>query len=295
MPALYRAADALVFPSRQGRLRPRRAGSDGERRAGGDIAHRARSPNISARTMCCGAIRTIRRRSPAPCGRARCARRERLDRARVCGRGAARLARQPRKPHLPVYDSAEGGGPCLRCAFAFAGPTARAETCYSPSLVIKDYFAVGAELSAGGLSRAQPRRAHHRQRAGAGEVRLSPAAAPWPSSPASRPPRQHFGDPDARVDRRRIRRVYEEHNHGSPLPSRAIRWPLSAAARPACRSAGISSEQRHRSCGVGEAARRPCLAGRALGHVLPGDAELAMPAAGLSLSRPGPARLHAAR
>ena len=65
--------------------------------------------------------------------------------------------------------------------FRIRWPDGSTESCYSPSLVIKDYFAAGHDLSAGGLPRAQPHRAHHRERAGARQVRLSLLAARWPA------------------------------------------------------------------------------------------------------------------
>ena len=46
------------------------------------------------------------------------------------------------KAHLPLYLTPARGRSCLKCASSSAGPTAR-ETCYSPSLVIKDYFREG--------------------------------------------------------------------------------------------------------------------------------------------------------
>ena len=56
----------------------------------------------------------------------------------------------------------------------------------------------------------------------------------------------------------------------------------------------VPQGSRDRSSGVGEAPRRPCMAVGALGHVLPRHAQLAMPAAELSVCRTRPARLHAA-
>ena len=79
-------------------------------------------------------------------------------------------------------------------------------------------------------------------------------------------------------------------------PSRTIPSRSSAAARPASSISWYLAQARHRSCGAGEGARRTRLARRALGHVLPGDAELAVPACRASpIAAPDPHGLHAAR
>ena len=124
MPALYRAADALVFPSIEGRLRPRRAGGDGERRAGRDLAHRAVHRISRRRRRRCGAIRSTRPRSRRPWPRS-------LDtprRARLIARGSAVAARHDwantARAHLPATQALREPAPCLKCASASAGPTA---------------------------------------------------------------------------------------------------------------------------------------------------------------------------
>ena len=55
--------------------------------------------------------------------------------------------------------------------FRIRWPDGSTESCYSPSLVVKDFLS-SVELSAGRFSRAQPCRARNRERAGQGEIRL---------------------------------------------------------------------------------------------------------------------------
>ena len=111
-------------------------------------------------------------------------------------------------------------------------------------------------------------------------------------------------DRERRRDLRRIfltrgSRSMPSRNDGSQSMSqdRSRRAPLRRRDR---RRSGrpldqlVPGAQRHRPRRVREGTRRTRLARRAVGHILSGDAELAVPASGLPLSRVRPARLHAA-
>ena len=143
MPALYRAATSSGVSLDQGGLRPCRAGGDGERNSSHCLEYCRHSPNISARTMSLWC-------DPHDAASIAAAMTRSLDvrrRAPLIERGmqvaaAARLDHRRARPPRLLRKIARAG-PCLRCAFVIRWPDGVVESCYSPSLVIKDFFAPG--------------------------------------------------------------------------------------------------------------------------------------------------------
>ena len=179
--------------------------------------------------------------------------------------------------------------------FVIRWPDGVVESCYSPSLVVKEFFAPGESYPLADFverSRTALHIASERVEAKYGQRLLARGGA----ARADRSRRENVrGFAGSACDRRIIRRI------GRPLPMNPDPSRRSPLGRRDRRRPGrivdqlASDAERHRSRGIREGACRPRVAGRALGFVLSRHAELAVPVAGLSLSRTGPARLHAAR
>ena len=167
--------------------------------------------------------------------------------------------------------------------FRIRWPDGTAEDCYSPSLVIKDFFAPGESYRACRLSYPQPHRARDRERSRRGEIRLRLFA------------RRSSARPD-----RDAAKTFAALPHARALPSRPLRADepdnsrCTAFGRRDRRRPGrafdqlVSDPKRHRPCCVREGARRVTPGAPSAGIRSACDAELAVPVAGLSVSRPDP-------
>ncbi len=118
--------------------------------------------------------------------------------------------------------------------FQIRWPDGADETCYSPSLVIKDHLAVGVSYSRLRFSRTQPHGADDRKRTCAREIRHSVLTRARPAC-AHRGPRTRFTPSPPRARHyRRIRRMIFRNPWSQPCPHlhRIIPSSSSAAVRP---------------------------------------------------------------
>ena len=181
--------------------------------------------------------------------------------------------------------------------FHIRWPDGATEQCYSPSLVIKDYFAVGETYALAGFparsrtaltiasERVQAKYGFACSRAMGQLAQIEAAAGAFRRrTPARASPSIAFTN---RLEQVTMTPSYQFPSHASVV--------VIGGGQAGLADQLSSQAERHRSCRAGEEPDRACLADAALGHVLPGDAELAVPAAGLSLSGQRSQRLHAAR
>ncbi len=162
--------------------------------------------------------------------------------------------------------------------FVIRWPDGRQESCYSPSLVVSDYFREGESYALDDFlvrGRAALPIASERVRAKYGYAcslalgqlaRIEAAAA-------------HFARPD---DARVVCESFPEGGDMSPTHVRLTAPSSSAEDRRDCPPA-ISCRAQASSMSSSRRSPHAQMARRALGQVLPGDAELAMPVAGPSL------------
>ena len=227
MPALYRVADVLAFPSwrkasasacsRPWPAAPRSSSRDRppftEYLAPGDALFvDPADPRHLARAMAATLVPTTR---ATPAGRRPRARRRAF---------LARLRRAPSRAYAACARVTTGADPCLRCASPSAGPTAGARAATRPPWSCRTSSRRARATPLDDFVAKTRAALEHRQRSGARRNTASPARRRWTSSPASRPSASGQ-DPEGRVTVESLRALNplssqppRSESHGTPPP-----------------------------------------------------------------------------